>query len=389
MNVFFITQWFPTDKQPYYGIFVLEHARAVARIHTVTLLHIQGVDPTLKQPIQITPVTTFPGISVYQLSYQHPKVPFTTWIRRINGARQVFRMASEKTGRPDIIHANINNTADVSVVLGRLAKTPVVLSEHSSAYVRKLFSARQINKLRFFMNRIDVVLPVCDALGQSMRDYGITRPMVSVQNVADPDIFFPAQAGEQVTTPYCEICLIARLSEEKAVHLAIQAVAQLQQQGIYFQLQIAGDGPERAHLETLAVETGVSEWVHFHGSQPKTELARLLRRSSAFLLTSIWESQPVVILEALTCGLPVVAPEIGGIPEIITPERGLLFQPGSIEDLVSQLSALLTNLSRYDPRAIHKYALDHFSPAVVSERFDRVYRQVVKGMVTDNHEPDA
>jgi hypothetical protein len=112
VNVFFITHWFPTANQPSYGIFILEHARAVARTHTVTLLHILGVDPTLKQPIQILPTENYPGIMVYQLSYLHPKVPYTTWIRRIMGAMQVFEMASEKYGHPNIIHANVNNTAD-------------------------------------------------------------------------------------------------------------------------------------------------------------------------------------------------------------------------------------------------------------------------------------
>jgi glycosyltransferase involved in cell wall biosynthesis len=378
VHVFFITQWFPTDPQPLYGIFVLEHARAVAQIHTVTLLYIHGIDPTLKQPIQITPITTYPGMMVYQLSYLHPEIPFTTWIRRINGARQAFKLASEKYGRPDIIHANIGNTADVAVLLGGLAGIPVVVSEHSSAYARKRFTPAQIRKTRFFMNRVDVIMPVCDALGKNIRSYGITRPMESVQNVADTEIFYPAAPGEQVSSPFREISLISRLNEEKAVHLAIQAAARLQRQGTYFQLQIAGDGPERAHLESMVDESGLSEWVHFHGYQPKTELAMMLRRSSAFLLTSLWESQPVVILEALSCGLPVSAPAIGGIPEVITPECGLLFQPGDLDDLSAKLTLLLSRISEYNPQVIRAYAVEHFSPHVVANRFDAIYRKIIE-----------
>ena len=377
MHVFFITQWFPTLQQPFNGIFVLEHARAVARIHSVTLLYIRGVDPTLKRTIKVTQDTDSAGFTVFELSYRHPRTPFTTWFRRISAGRQAFKMASDQYGRPDIIHANIWNTADVAVLLGRLAGIPVVLSEHSSSYARKQLTPWQIRKMRFFMNRVDVIMPVCDALGTNIRDYGIHRPMLSVQNVADTEIFYPASAGEQVSSPYREIAVIARLSEEKAVHLAIQAAARLQQQGIFFQLHIAGDGPERAHLEHVVVETGISEWVHFHGYLPKPELAKLLRRSSAFLLTSLWESQPVVILEALSCGLPVLAPAIGGIPEIITPECGLLFQTGIIEDLVSKLSTLIMNLPRYDSQGIHQYAVEHFSPIVVGNRLDGIYRQVI------------
>ncbi len=378
MHVFFITQWFPTVKQPLNGIFILEQARAVARMHHVTLLHILGVDPTLNQPIQIMARSDYSDIDVYTLSYQRPKIPYTAWIRQVHGARKVFGMASKDHGRPDIIHANVSNTADTSVIIGRLAAIPVVLSEHSSAYARKLFTLSQIRRIRFFMNRVDLIMPVCDALGQTMREYSITRPMVSVPNVADPDVFYPALPGEQVIIPYREIALIARLSEEKAVHLAVQAAARLQQQGFYFILHIAGEGPERAQLESLVNDSGLSDWVHFHGYLPKNELAKLLRRSSAFLLTSLWESQPVVILEALTCGLPVVAPAVGGIPEVITAECGLLFQPGDVEDLISKLRSLITNFHNYDAQAIHQYATDHFSPVVVAKRLDGLYRQVIE-----------
>jgi glycosyltransferase involved in cell wall biosynthesis len=378
VHVFFVTQWFPTTQHPFYGIFVLEHARAVARMHRVSLLHIQGIDPTLKRSIQITPKLVQPGFRLYQLAYRHPMLPYTAWMRQLNGVHQAYNLASQDFGQPDIIHANISNTAEVAILLGRLAKIPVVLSEHSSSYARKLLTPSQIRLIRFFMNRVDVIMPVCDALGQHIRNYGITRPMVTVQNVVDTDAFYPASPGEQIINPYREVALIARLSEEKAVHLAIQVVARLQHQGTFIFLHIAGDGPERANLESLVDDLGLSKWIHFHGYQPKIELAKILRRSSAFMLTSLYESQPVVILEALTSGIPIVAPAVGGIPEVITPACGMLFRPGDVDDLASKMKSLLSNLEAYDPHAIHKYAVDHFSPDVVSKRLDTIYQQVVE-----------
>ena len=377
MHVFFVTQWYPTIQHPFYGIFIQEHARAVARMHKVSLLHIQGVDPTLNRPIQITPQFVSQGFMVYQLSYRRPMIPYTAWIRQLWGARQAFAISSRKFGQPDIIHANINNTAEVSVVLGSLAKIPVVLSEHSSAYARKRLKSSRIPIIRFFMNRIDLIMPVCDALGQHIRNYGINRPMLTVQNVADIDIFYPALPGEQVTSPTREITLIARLSEEKAVHLAIQSLARLRQRGISLYLHIAGDGPERGHLESLVDDLGLSAWIHFHGSLPKIELAKILRRSSAFVLSSLWESQPVVILEALACGLPIVAPAIGGIPEIISSEYGLLFQPGDVEDMTDKLATMINKLPTFNAQTIHKFAVDNFSPTVVSETLTHIYQQVI------------
>jgi glycosyltransferase involved in cell wall biosynthesis len=377
VHVFFITEWYPTAERPIYGIFILEYARAVARIHKVSLLYIQGVDPALSQPIQITHQLDRQGLMVYQLSYRRPMMPRTSWLRQVIGAHQGFNLAVKNFGKPDIIHANVYNTADVSVILGSLAKTPVVLSEYSSAYGRNRIKPAQIPFMRFFMNRVAVIMPDSSALGQHIRSYGINRPMITVHNVVDTDIFYPASPGEQVTSPYREIALIARLSEEKAVHLAIQVLARLQQHGVHLYLHIAGDGPERARLESLVDNLGLSDWIHFHGFLPKNELAEILRRSSAFLLTSLWESKPVVILEALTCGLPVVAPAIGGIPEIITPVCGLLFQAGDVDDLESKMHILLTKLASYNAQEIHNYAVDNFSSIVISNKLDTIYRNVI------------
>ncbi|NJD59596.1 MAG: hypothetical protein C3F13_00125 [Anaerolineales bacterium] len=376
MHVFFVTEWFPTEQRPYYGIFILEHARSIAKLHKVSVLYIHGVDSASSSSIQITSRIENQNLTIYQLSYRRLIIPGSTWIRQLNGAWQVFKRSTQDASRPDIIHANVNNTADVAVVLGRLANIPVVLSEHSSAYARNRLKPSQIPLIRYFMNRVDVILPVCDSLGRQMRSFGITRPIVPVQNVVDMDIFYPATDGEQVVSTYCEITIIARLSEEKAVHLAIQGIARLHQQGIRVVLNIAGDGPERQNLETLTKDLGLSEWVRFHGGLPKSQLADMLRRSSVFLLSSTFESQPAVILEALACGLPVVAPDIGGIPEVITPAVGLLFRSGNVDDLVSKLRSVLDNLSAYNSAHIRQYAVAHFSPEVVSTRFDQIYQQV-------------
>ena len=95
------------------------------------------------------------------------------------------------------------------------------------------------------------------------------------------------------------------------------------------------------------------------------------------MLSSLWESKPVVILEALTCGLPVIAPALGGIPEVITPSCGLLFKPGDLDDLVDKLSSMLSRLEDYDAQVIRSYAVDTFSQGAVGKRLNAIYQQIV------------
>jgi glycosyltransferase involved in cell wall biosynthesis len=376
MHILFITEWYPTPKHPTYGVFILEHARAVAKIHRVSLLHILGVDKTLHQPIQITREQIHQNFIIYHLSYRRPILPYTSWLRKYAGAFKGLNIATECFGRPDVIHANVSNTAGTSVILGRLANIPVVMSEYSSAYGRKLFKRWWIPFLRFFMNRVNLIMPDSNSLAQHITAYGIHRPMMIVHNVVDVDLFSLAEPGEQVTTPYREIIIVARLDHEKAVDLAIQAVGRLQSQGIYIILHVVGDGAERSQLEVLVSELHLSGWILFHGFQPKTEISGLLRRSSVFLLSSLWESKPVVILEALACGLPVVAPAIGGIPAVINPSCGMLFKPGDLDDLVDKLSSTLSGLEAYNAQSIRSYAVDTFSQAAVGNQLNDIYQQI-------------
>lgn len=388
MHVFFVTQWFPTDEKPYYGIFILEHARAVAQMHQVSLLHIKGVNPRLSKSVEITTQAAEPNLEIYHLSYRRNTIPFTTWTRELAGAKQVFDQCTRRAGQAEIIHANVWNTADVALYLARSADIPVVLSEHSSAYTRKLFSPLNERRMRFLMNRVDMILPVCDSLGKAIQAYGIKRPMVPVSNVVDTEIFYPAEGGSSAIGNDRQIALVARLDEEKAIYLAIQAMANLQQRGVYLHLQIVGDGPEEASLKSLTHELGLDDWVHFNGYRSKTDLAQLLRRSSLFLLTSLWESQPVVILEALACGIPVVAPAIGGIPEVVNGDCGMLFRRGDLADLTDKLSILLARYSEYNPERIRHYALESFSKPVISKQLDVLYQRVIDKYHVRRQKPD-
>ncbi|MDI3281475.1 MAG: glycosyltransferase, partial [Bacillota bacterium] len=105
------------------------------------------------------------------------------------------------------------------------------------------------------------------------------------------------------------------------------------------------DGPQRRELETLAAGLGFSSSVRFYGRRPWREvLWRWMREADLFILPSLSEGMPLVLLEAMAQGLPVAATAVGGIPELITHERtGLLVPPGDATALASALRRLLAD----------------------------------------------
>lgn len=93
-------------------------------------------------------------------------------------------------------------------------------------------------------------------------------------------------------------------------------------------LVVVGDGPLRRVLEEEAEECGIQHRVRFMGS--RKDVPRLLNGFDVFVMTSIAEGLPLALLEALACGLPVVAPKLGGIAEVVTNEVGILYEPGEV-----------------------------------------------------------
>ncbi|MGA9521966.1 MAG: glycosyltransferase [Myxococcaceae bacterium] len=135
---------------------------------------------------------------------------------------------------------------------------------------------------------------------------------------------------------------VARLSEQKGHLLLVEAAGQLAAQGIPFELLLAGDGPLRPQLEALIREKGLEDRVRIGGWMSGDQVREALLASRAMVLPSFAEGLPVVIMEALALGRPVVTTAIAGIPELVESGRtGWLVPAGSAEALVPAMKAAL------------------------------------------------
>jgi glycosyltransferase involved in cell wall biosynthesis len=140
---------------------------------------------------------------------------------------------------------------------------------------------------------------------------------------------------------HLEILTVGRLVPVKGQELLIEAVAELAERGRKVGLRIVGDGPSREALQGLAETLGIADRVHFAGAVGQEEIYAHYRDSDVFALTSFAEGLPVVLVEAMATGIPVVAPRITGIPELVEEGvSGLLFTPGRTDELAGALLSL-------------------------------------------------
>ena len=382
MHILFITIPYPTSANPINAVFIQEHARAVSELHQVSLLHVVGQDRNLKKAYIIERQVENRRLNIFHLRYRRLPIPKSGWISQGYGAMAVFDQAALEFGTPDLIHANMYETAFLGYLLKKLRKVPVVLSEHSSAYPRRLFKPGQLEIARFFMNRLDWLLPVSADLENHMKHAGIIGRFEVIPNVVNAALFHPPQkVVSPQTRPITPLgIIVAGLSPVKRIELALSAIEGMKRTGIKVRLRIIGDGTERANLESIAKSLEITDYVDFEGFLPKSQIAEHLRQADFFVLSSRWENLPVALLEALATGLPILAPAVGGIPEIFSlpgaPPIGRLFKPGDLLDMQTQMRTLLENLSCYDRQNISQFAQEQFGVGPVSVRLDKIYKNL-------------
>lgn len=138
------------------------------------------------------------------------------------------------------------------------------------------------------------------------------------------------------------LLMVGRLSPEKAPTVLLDAVAMLLRKGVRIELQIVGDGPSRRDIERRIGELRLGNCVHLLGWQSSTEIAARMQQCRALVLPSFAEGLPVVLMEALALGRPVVTTWVAGIPELVEQGRnGWLVPPGSAEALASAMEQVL------------------------------------------------
>jgi glycosyltransferase involved in cell wall biosynthesis len=146
----------------------------------------------------------------------------------------------------------------------------------------------------------------------------------------------------QAANPGPRLLCVGRLSQEKNQALLLESVAQLKSQGHAVELHLVGDGPDRQRLEDYANQLGIASCVVFEGWLQQEQLMMLYRSADIFVMSSLAEGIPMVLMEAMALEKPCVAPRIAGIPELIEHGvDGLLFAAADRDDLTHRLSALL------------------------------------------------
>ena len=378
LKILFVPGWYPSEKNPVAGVFVREHAKAVSLFNEVTVLYSEGINRSVRSIYHIDD-NMEDGLRTLRLRYRKSPIPKTSYFIYLWGMFAALRKLIREGWRPDVIHAHVYSAGVPAVLLGKRYDIPVVVTEHSSEFPRGRMRGLNKLKAKFAFERASLVCPVSENLKKHIESYGIRARFHVVPNVVDTSLFSPnSNTTNEVRDGRKHILLVALLSPVKGVPYLLEALAHLKANREDFVLNIVGDGPNKSEYEALAHELRLRNVVRFHGLKTKQEVAELMKRCDFFVLPSLFETFGVVLIEALACGKPVIATDIGGPSEIVTEEVGKLVPPRDPEALTEVIDYMLAHYSDYDPNKILAYVKGRFSYEVVGRKFDEVYNCVIQ-----------
>jgi glycosyltransferase involved in cell wall biosynthesis len=281
--------------------------------------------------------------------------------------RAAWRRIAAAPGKPDIVHAHALHQAART----RTSEIPVVINLPGAPNARYLADLQLADAL------------VADGWAADHLPEVLDRPIDRVPKGVDSELFRPDGRDVRDTLRLRGrrvVATVARLVPIKKLQLLLEAVAIVRDRQPDVHLLIVGDGPEAPALKHRAALLDLSDRVTFAGYVPQHETPIFYRTADLFALSSDFDNSPNAVIEAMACGLPVAATDVGGVRNLVVDGEGaILTPPGDAAALAAAMERFLTSpaSARAAGARNRERVLAQFSWRVSAERLLQVYRRVI------------
>ena len=264
--------------------------------------------------------------------------------------------------------------------IAKLLRIPMVPTALGCDVNRMLNEGGKRGQILSMLRRAPSITAVSEALREGMVSEGIPAARIStIPNGVNGSLFFirdklKARAELSLPTERKIVVYVGRLSEEKGLSTLVEAAGKLRRRRDDFLLCLVGDGPLMSELQARVEELGLTGNVRFAGQQDHNAVANWLGACDVFCLPSLREGCPNVVIEALSSGRPVVASRVGGIPDMVRADTGVLVEAQHVEGFATALDAALAR--KWDERLIAE-SMNGATWRTAAENYYLAYRDAV------------
>ena len=367
MKVVFLARWYPHKYDPMFGLFVQRHAEAAALNDDITVVYVHP-DENANRKYDIERIQEN-GVDTIRIYYKK--------VGRLNSAWRYYRSCLkglQLAGTPDLFHVHV--LTRMGLVAYRQHKRhgiPYLITEHWSRYLpNNDFNGWLRKKLtRKVVKNAKAVTTVSEILAQAMQNHGLKNPNYHIlPNVVDTNLFKPIPHHNEVPKIVHVSCF-----EDKSKNISglLEALKVMKDKGVPYQAVLIGEGMDLEAMKQRTVDLELTDKVRFTGLLQGQALVDELATSDFFVLPSHYETGGIVLLEALACGLPLVAAKVGALPEIVNENNGVLVAPGDIQALADAMTQCCQSYGDYDPEVLRKQVVERYSKEKVGNLIHQLY----------------
>ena len=400
MNVFIIPSWYPSKDDPTAGIFNKEQAEALAYLNPDSNFAISSWGSHDEDLLlwgrdrfrNLSKIIKFSGkpstktkIAENLTEYFSPAF---TWTRKIlNGNISKIIAVNERhfldfqshAGRVDVIHAHSAHPGGwVAMKLSAKYKIPYVITEQMTPFPFVDFLTRAGGLKHWLKDPLwgsSCNIVVSPQQKETLQKWNVPH-LKYIPNLTNEDFFKPALAKNGSKRPFVFFTL-CNLVPQKGIPVLLNAVKRLVVDNRNVSFRIGGTGEDEMVYKKLAEDLNIAEYVCWLGPLNRHQALDEFQNCHAFVLPSIHENLPLVLLESIACGTPIISTRCGGPESIINGKNGILVEPGDSDALANAISSMIDNANSYSSNEIREDFCQRYSRHVVCRQIMEVYQQAV------------
>ena len=381
MKVFLIARGYPTKQDPTWGCFEKDQAEALSRLgHQVTILSVDtrfrfywrklGVQCDVHNNIATYNIFLLPYALLFFLP-KRIKDLFYAWQLEL-----LYKRAVQQYGKPDAIYSHYLSNTIKAIPLKKKYHIPIVAMEHWSQMAYPKIPNNTISTAKYVYSSIDQLITVSSALKNNIFQQ-IGCDSIVIPNMVGKEFhYLPSNLKKKESI---QLITTGRLIPEKHFDMLIQAIANISTPKL--QLYIIGNGSEKQKLQKLVEKLQVKDQIQLLGHKSKQEIVTLLQQSDIFVLPSQSETFGVAYIEALACGLPIIATDCGGPRDIVTQKNGLLIPVNNQQALEQAIVQMSHNFNLYDKQSIAQDCQKRFAADNIAKHIAQILEQTIKACV--------
>lgn len=378
--ILFLTSWYPVKENSVHGIFIYNHALALSIYTKVVVVYAYSSNAGPFYKAEETSVNE----NLLELRVKYPKPAFNFPI-----ANRIFQTLKYKKSYRILLNElikrqikikaiQVNIVFPVSIVLSLFKekfKVQHTIAENWSGYLKTDGNYKGF-LMKFFTKKCfksaSKIWHVSQMQKEAMQMHKLTGNFELLYNTVNTKVFKPAD--EKMKNEKITLLHVSSLVErEKNISGMMRVIKRLAEKNILVELLIAGGNEETISEAKHQAKINHLTNVSFFGTQNPEQISNLMRKSDALILFSFFEGMPVVALEALSCGLPVLATKVGQLPYIINEQFGILAKVSDEEDMLEAIISFINNPNRFNSKAMREFILHNASHEAVGKKLFEQY----------------